>query len=56
MNHFKNSDFFQKLGRFGFEVIGYFFTAVLAVILILAWVLTDPLFQSVIQNAQRAKS
>jgi hypothetical protein len=55
MHYYKNSDYFQKLGRFSFHVIGYFFMAGLAVILVLAWVLTEPLFQSVKQNAHRAK-
>jgi hypothetical protein len=55
MNNFKNSDFFPKLGQFSFHVIGYFFMAGLAVILVLAWVLTEPLFQMVKQNAHRGK-
>jgi hypothetical protein len=55
MNIFQNSDVFQKLGRVSLHAIGYFFTAGLAVILVLAWVLTEPLFQMVKQNAHRTK-
>jgi hypothetical protein len=55
MNIFQNSDMFQKLLQSGFEAIGYVLTAGLAVILILAWALTEPLFQLAEKVAHREK-
>jgi hypothetical protein len=45
MNFFQNSIVLQKMMRFSFLVMGYAFTAGLTVFLVLAWVLTGPLFQ-----------
>jgi len=45
MNAFKNSDAVQKLLGFGFQAIGYVVTISLAAFLILAWILTAPLFR-----------
>lgn len=55
MNIFQNSDVLPKLVQFSFQAVGYFFTAGLVAILILAWVLTEPLFQLVEKVAYRGK-
>lgn len=53
MNIFQNSDAFQKLVQSCFQVVGYVFMAGLAVILILVWALTEPLFQLVEKAVHR---
>ena len=45
MNTFQNSDALQRLLRFGFNATGYIVTAGLVLFLILAWILTAPLFR-----------
>jgi low affinity Fe/Cu permease len=55
MNHFQNSDAFQKLVRFGVQATGRVATIGLAVFLILAWALTGPLFGLGGWIAQREK-
>lgn len=44
MNHFQNSDTFQKLARAGTQATGHVATIALAVFLITAWAVTGPLF------------
>jgi hypothetical protein len=45
MNLFENSNMFQKLARFSFQTAGYFLTIGLVMLLILAWILTEPLLR-----------
>jgi hypothetical protein len=55
MNISQNPYMIQKLERFSSQIIGYALTAGMAATLIVAWVLTGPLFQLVEQAAHRGK-
>jgi hypothetical protein len=45
MNDFAKFELFQKLARIGFQAIGYFLTCGFAAILILTWILTEPIYE-----------
>lgn len=45
MNDIEKSEVFPKLVRFSFQAVGYIMTCGFVAILILAWALTEPLYE-----------